>query len=33
MTPRTWNLAVILLSGLVLTIMLAYAIIENIGHA
>jgi hypothetical protein len=33
MTPRTWNLAVVLLSGLVLTIMLGYAIVENIGHA
>ena len=32
-TPKTWNLAVVLLGALMLTILLAYAIVENIGHA
>ena len=31
--PRTWNVVVVLLSGSVLTILLGYAIVENIGHA
>jgi hypothetical protein len=33
LTPRTWNVVVVLISGSALTIMMSYAIVENIGHA
>ncbi len=33
LTPHTWNIIVILISGAVLTVLLGYAIVENIGHA
>lgn len=33
LTPRTWNVIIVLVSGFVLTVMLGYSIVENIGHA